>query len=596
MTDTRRTEALLATGQTLLHERRFEEAIQFFGDFLARDPESFPARTGLALALEASGRPADALVHILGAARAAPRDVHTKRRFLRILGAAGPAHFQPEVLGELLQAIRIPTLVEQASELARIPLGRKYGGFEPDQFRERDLAALICKDLRDPLFLEFLARGRNTNLQLEQLLTRLRRELLLEIRVLPPAAPVETFAHCLAHHCFNNGYVFPVSAEENVRLEELDAEIDRAVRTGVSRNLEWLLALYACYRPLLEASTSERIRALPPGTFRAALRGLVKRTLFDPREEERSKPDLPRFGQIADEVSLRVRAQYEEFPYPQWVHIGVVDDYPTRLRLINEEIDWPAALATAEVLVAGCGTGRHPITVAANNPGAKVTAVDLSSTSLAYGWRMARELGLGNLEFHLGDLLQITLLARRFHIIECVGVLHHLDDPLEGLGALLDVLHRGGLLRIGLYSETARRPITRAREQTARLGLTGSAEDVRALRQKIASGAYPELEDVTRFEDYFGLPSCRDLLFHAHEVQFDFPRIRALLEHHGLEFLGMDCTREIEAEARRLDVLPPTASPGTLEYWEAAEATQPWLFGSMYVFWCGRKGEIQRRR
>ena len=37
-----------------------------------------------------------------------------------------------------------------------------------------------------------------------------------------------------------------------------------------------------------------------------------------------------------------------------------------------------------------------------------------------------------------------------------MGVLHHLDDPEQGLNILLDMLEPNGFLKLGLYSELAR--------------------------------------------------------------------------------------------------------------------------------------------
>ena len=51
---------------------------------------------------------------------------------------------------------------------------------------------------------------------------------------------------------------------------------------------------------------------------------------------------------------------------------------------------------------------------------------------------------------------------RRFDVIEANGVLHHLASPFEGWRVLLALLRPGGAMRIGLYSELARRGNTAA--------------------------------------------------------------------------------------------------------------------------------------
>ena len=51
------------------------------------------------------------------------------------------------------------------------------------------------------------------------------------------------------------------------------------------------------------------------------------------------------------------------------------------------------------------------------------------------------------------DILEVNLLREKFDIIECSGVLHHMDDPSKGLQALLAILKKNGFLKLGLYSE-----------------------------------------------------------------------------------------------------------------------------------------------
>jgi 2-polyprenyl-3-methyl-5-hydroxy-6-metoxy-1,4-benzoquinol methylase len=56
-------------------------------------------------------------------------------------------------------------------------------------------------------------------------------------------------------------------------------------------------------------------------------------------------------------------------------------------------------------------------------------AVDLSLASLAYAARMTERLGISNITYQQADILELSHLDLRFAQVECVGVLHHLDDP-----------------------------------------------------------------------------------------------------------------------------------------------------------------------
>ena len=51
-----------------------------------------------------------------------------------------------------------------------------------------------------------------------------------------------------------------------------------------------------------------------------------------------------------------------------------------------------------------------------------------------------QEFNIKNIEFLHTDLLKLKKLKQKFDIIECMGVLHHLEDPELGLNILLDML------------------------------------------------------------------------------------------------------------------------------------------------------------
>ena len=73
------------------------------------------------------------------------------------------------------------------------------------------------------------------------------------------------------------------------------------------------------------------------------------------------------------------------------------------------------------VLIAGCGTGKQ-ILQAQTYRNAKIVAIDLSLSSLAYAQRKITELGIDNVELIQMDILEVPLLEMKFDIIECGGV------------------------------------------------------------------------------------------------------------------------------------------------------------------------------
>ena len=82
----------------------------------------------------------------------------------------------------------------------------------------------------------------------------------------------------------------------------------------------------------------------------------------------------------------------------------------------------PEDLRGARVLDAGCGTGA--LSVEAARRGAHVVAIDLSPTLIALAReRLPHDLGLGTIEFHVGDMLDVTL--GRFDYVVAMDLLIH---------------------------------------------------------------------------------------------------------------------------------------------------------------------------
>ena len=105
---------------------------------------------------------------------------------------------------------------------------------------------------------------------------------------------------------------------------------------------------------------------------------------------------------------------------------------------------------------------------------------------LTRGARLGEE-GLRNIEYAQADILNLGAIDRTFDRIESVGVLHHLADPKAGWRVLLSLLAPEGVMRVGLYSDAARRSIVEARALVARREYPATAEGIRALRQSIIS-------------------------------------------------------------------------------------------------------------
>jgi len=283
-----------------------------------------------------------------------------------------------------------------------------------------------------------------------------------------------------------------------------------------------------------------------------------------------------------------VRQQYEENPYPRWVDTVApgaaarIDAY--LLEHLPGSGFRPLGIDRgADILIAGCGTGQQAIETASIFHNRSVLAVDLSLASLAYARRKSRELGAPPIEYAQADLTELGTLDRSFDVIESVGVLHHLADPFAGWRVLLRQLRPGGVMRIGLYSEVARRHIVQARAFIVERGYGASPSDIRLLRQELlARRDQPWAVHVVESGDFATTSTCRDLLLHVQEHRLSLPPIADFLAREQLAFLGFDIAPTVRAAfVARF----PGAALHDLHAWHLFENEQPDTFRGMYQFW-----------
>jgi SAM-dependent methyltransferase len=434
----------------------------------------------------------------------------------------------------------------------------------------------------DPLLLTILRAAPVRDLSFERVLTAIRAGLLEQTASdRKPDATTLGFCAALAEQCFINEYVFAVTPAERDEADRLVAALDAALaaRQPVS-HLQ--VAALAMYRPLHELAQAEALLKIKA----PALDALFTQQLREPAEERRLRQTIPALTDLAGEVSARVREQYEQNPYPRWVRAASATEPVSLGDYLAEAVLGEAPQIgfgdTIDVLVAGCGTGSHPIELAGKLRGARVLAIDLSLSSLAYAKRKTPAHLAGRIDYAQADILKLADIGRSFDVIDSTGVLHHLDKPEEGLRVLLSLLRPHGLLHLGFYSQTGRRDVQAAREYLAGQGFKPTLEDIRRARAVLLAS---ELRTLAQANDFYTTSECRDLLFHVQEHQLRIPQIKAMLESNGLRFLGFSFD---PATCRRYSELFAGAGKRTsdLDAWHEFELAHPATFRGMYQFWC----------
>lgn len=449
--------------------------------------------------------------------------------------------------------------------------------------------------LAHPLMLELLKEAIIPSPALERVHTQTRRSLMrYEAQgISGKDERALLYLQALARQCFVNEYVYFVSDEEKAAYSALEEKVRNALQVGTVLEKETLLLI--SYKPLyyLKWMTDEWAETLAAQGEK--FRDLVRLQWSEPMRERVLQQEMEVLTPIEDDISRAVQSQYESNPYPRWVKIP--ETRPSHLQAtlkralpsLREDEGWTIPMES-EVLIAGCGTGQHPLGFAQPHPATRVIAIDLSFASLGYAKRKAEEYGIKNIRFAQADILALPGLGKQYDYIESAGVIHHMRDPMEGWAALLACLKPEGVLRLALYSELARQGIVAAREFIQVRGYGSTAEDIRACRQEMFR--VPKESPVSlvlQSNDFYSLSSCRDLIFHVQEHRFTIPLLKQALEHFGMEFLGFMFEQADFIATEYIPRFPDDPLGVNLDNWLILEEANPLMFSSMYNFFARRK-------
>jgi len=241
-------------------------------------------------------------------------------------------------------------------------------------------------------------------------------------------------------------------------------------------------------------------------------------------------------------VAEEVRSFYERMPYP--APLTSLDQHRDLYknqdrRRVHYHLMWPTEplRGNQEILVAGCGTSQAA-RYALREPDARVTAIDVSETSLRYTRELQRKYHLENLELHNLSIENVTELGRTFDHVVCTGVLHHLPDPDEGLRALRHILRPRGAMHLMVYALYGRTGIHMVQEYCRLLGLTrsnGDLHDLSELLHKLPA-SHPVAGVMRGAVDINHPDALADALLHPNDRAYTVPQLHAWLERCGMSF------------------------------------------------------------
>lgn len=193
--------------------------------------------------------------------------------------------------------------------------------------------------------------------------------------------------------------------------------------------------------------------------------------------------------------------------------------------------------ADLDVLVAGCGTWQSA-KYAICHPAARVTAIDVSPTSLNHTRALKEKYNLTNLDVRELAIEKVAELDHQFDHIVCTGVLHHLADPDAGLRALAPMLKPDGAMYLMVYAPYGRTGVAMIQQYCRMLGVGTSPQEVNDLTHVLRQVPphHPVLSMMGGAREGLNAQALIDALLNPRDRTYSVPQLYEFLEKSDLAF------------------------------------------------------------
>lgn len=224
-----------------------------------------------------------------------------------------------------------------------------------------------------------------------------------------------------------------------------------------------------------------------------------------------------------DDVTEKMKAFYEETPFPDY------DDHDSVASLVAKARRGLAAKSLddqipfgARILEAGCGTGQLSAFLSVANR--RVWGADMCENSLGLAQDFKERNGLERVRFLQMNLFAPCFREGSFDLVISNGVLHHTNDPREGIRSLARLVKPGGYLLVGLYHRWGRL-ITDLRRLLFRVG----GDRFGFLDKRVSAERYSRAKRRAWFADQYRNP---------HESKHTIGQVARWLRSDGLDFVS----------------------------------------------------------
>jgi 2-polyprenyl-3-methyl-5-hydroxy-6-metoxy-1,4-benzoquinol methylase len=255
-------------------------------------------------------------------------------------------------------------------------------------------------------------------------------------------------------------------------------------------------------------------------------------------------------------VETNVKNLYTEFTYPKYEK-KIDDASKPFLQSYNlfsflEQLNYynysgsKHSFDNFKVLIAGSGVGNDllQMNLLLNKyKNYKIVGIDLSPTCVNVVKERIRNYNAKNCEVHNMSILDLNeTMFGKFDYIICIGVLHHLENPTEGLNRLKSVLKEDGMLNVMVYGKIGRTGVYQMQDM---LRLINSSTPKHTYQQQISTfkNIYKSLPHTNWFMHTDKLISDHktsdegivDLLLHCQDVSYNIKELFEWIKKSDLQ-------------------------------------------------------------
>ena len=582
-------EAFNNLGIILINQNNFEEAYLNYKQAIKLKPNFYEAFYNLGNCLKYQNKFKDAILNYVKAIELNPYYQAAYLNWLVLIEEENLLTNSPENYKIVSNLLDINNLIRPSfiSKMVCILVKNKIDiNYLQSQYSNNkiNITELLIILSNTKLLIKFMSLGIISDIEIEKFLKFIRKEILFGLFELNFNDEIKIFQIALANQCFINEYIYYKEPNESEKIIELTQNVHNKLKNNIKPSVSEILCI-------LSYNSLKSISWLDISLYHKDLIEIYKRQVIEPEKENKIKKDILIINNDINDISSKVKKQYEESPYPRWINLSLPSnpkslfDYSKekKLNIANENI---FKIIKPNILIAGCGTGQHSIEMAKTISNCEVLAIDLSLNSLSYAKRKTQELNITNIDYAQADILSLDKLNKNFDIIDSVGVLHHMEKPIDGLKCLIRSLNNYGLMRIGLYSVVARSNIIKIQEEIKNNNINSTLNEMIMFRESIIKSSKSHHQDLLSINDFYSLSEFRDLLFNVQEHRFNLNQIKNILDSLGLNFCGFEnqllVNKFIKKSTNKTDIYD-------LDLWHQFEQTEKDSFIEMYVFWCQKK-------